>query len=316
VKAARLRPSSIFPPPPAPGVPGDPGLVPGDVVWSLARERLIVLGGPAALCLQAMHPLLAAGVADHSAYRGNTHGRLLNTLQAVLTVTFGDTAQGQAMGRRVTRRHQHVNGRLGTDAGTIPAGTRYDATDPELGLWVHATLVYSALEVERRYFGRFDDADRAAYYEQMKDFAHAFGVSDEVLPATYAEFTAVFARTLDGLVLTDEARRIGLDVLYPRFAPPLPGAGHLTRVFTADLLPARVRESFGLRHSRFQAIAFRLFVRAVRPLVPGRLAFWPHYHVAVARLAAPFPVQLPRGPQQRRTAASARAEVGAGSATG
>lgn len=287
MRAARLRPSSIFPAPPSAGVPGDPGLVPGDTVWRLARERLIVLGGPAALCLQAMHPLLAAGVADHSGYRGNTHGRLLNTLQAVLTVTFGDSAQGRAMARRIDRRHSRVKGTLSVDAGGIPAGTRYDATDGQLGLWVHATLVYSALEVERRYLGRFDDADRAAYYDEMKDFAAAFGVPEEVLPATWPEFEAEFAETLDGLVLTDEARQMGLDVLYPRFRPPLPGAGHLTRVFTADLLPPRVRQAYGLRSTPIQAAAFRLLVRVLRPLVPGALAYWPHYSVAVARLSAP-----------------------------
>ena len=308
MRAARLGPSSILPPAPPPGTHGDPGLVPGAVVWGLARERLIVLGGPAALCLQAMHPLLAAGVADHSDYRRDTHSRLRNTLQAVLTVTFGDRAQGRAMAGAIGRRHASVRGRLRTSAGPFAAGTAYDATDPELGLWVHATLVYCAIEVERRYLGRFGDRERAAYYDQMRDFAHAFGVTDDVLPATYQDFRRWFAETLATLALTDEARQMGLDVLTPRFAPPLPGAGHLTRVMTGDLLPPSVCAAYGLRRRPVQAAVLRLLIRRLRRLVPDRFAFWPHYRQALARGATPSQLRTrPSGPRRPRTVTGQRA---------
>jgi uncharacterized protein (DUF2236 family) len=56
----------LVPPLPA-GTPGDPGLTgPGSVTWRVCRERVVPLGGLSALLLQLAHPLVAAGVAEHS----------------------------------------------------------------------------------------------------------------------------------------------------------------------------------------------------------------------------------------------------------
>ncbi|TMB76979.1 MAG: DUF2236 domain-containing protein, partial [Chloroflexi bacterium] len=50
------------------------------------RETFLLLGGTAALLLQVAHPLVAAGVAEHSDFHHQPFGRLLRTLNTTLAI--------------------------------------------------------------------------------------------------------------------------------------------------------------------------------------------------------------------------------------
>ena len=50
-----------------------------------------MLGGGRALILQVAHPLVAAGVAQHSNYRKDPWGRLFRTLDRTTAIVFGDS---------------------------------------------------------------------------------------------------------------------------------------------------------------------------------------------------------------------------------
>lgn len=252
-------------------------------------ERLLVLGGPTALLLQVAHPLVAAGVTDHSDYQSNAGARLTGTLQATLTVTFGDTAQARDVAAAIGRRHAPVTGALTEDAGAHRAGARYDATDPALGLWVHSTLMWTGLQVYDRYKQPIDDTTRDALWQQAKPFAHAFGVPDHTIPADWAAFTDYFNDTLATLHVGPAARAIAADVLHARLSPPVPGAGHLARVITTDLLPPPLAAAYQLRRTGLTGAeirAARTLVRTTRALLPDRAAHWPHAAVAHRRLTA------------------------------
>src|SRR4051812_10480420 len=74
----------------------DTGLFgPGSMTWRVNREGVLLLGGGRALLLQVAHPLVAAGVSQHSNYREDPFGRLYRTLDTVTTVVFGDTEQAE-----------------------------------------------------------------------------------------------------------------------------------------------------------------------------------------------------------------------------
>ena len=53
---------------------------PGSISWRIDRELLVLAGGSCALLMQAAHPSVAAGVAEHSTYATDPFGRLLRTL--------------------------------------------------------------------------------------------------------------------------------------------------------------------------------------------------------------------------------------------
>ena len=102
----------------------------GSEAWRLNREAMLLLGaGPRALLLQIAHPAVAAGVAEHSDFRADPWRRLAATLRSYLTIVYGTTAVARAEIRRLNALHRAV------------VGPGYSARDPELALWVHATLI-------------------------------------------------------------------------------------------------------------------------------------------------------------------------------
>src|SRR4029077_7392071 len=81
------------------------------------------------------HPSVAAGVADHSDFRADPWRRLHCTLDSYLRIVYGTATAARAETRRLNELHRTIT------------GPSYRARDPELALWVHATLVDSTIVV-------------------------------------------------------------------------------------------------------------------------------------------------------------------------
>jgi uncharacterized protein (DUF2236 family) len=84
---------------------------PESVIRRLGNSPLIPLfgGGPAVL-LQVAHPLVAAGVVEHSDYRNNFWRRLLRTLRALYLIVYGSKQEAERAGEAVAAVHAHVRG--------------------------------------------------------------------------------------------------------------------------------------------------------------------------------------------------------------
>jgi uncharacterized protein (DUF2236 family) len=242
----------------------------------IGRELALLLGGGRALLLQVAHPLVAAGVAEHSDYRENPWKRLEGTMNAVWAVVFGSRAQADRAAARVRAMHSRVQGRTGD-------GVAYSALDPELLLWVHATLVDTALLVYEQWVRPLDTGAQAAYYEEMKVAARMFGTPDDVMPATFADFRSYMQEMLDGSTIAagDTAREIAAAVMHPPLPLPLRPAMELANLITAGLMPERLRREYGLSWDPARAAvvaAARTGTRRVlMPLLPERLRVAPGY---------------------------------------
>jgi uncharacterized protein (DUF2236 family) len=242
---------------------------PEGVAWRVGRELALLLGGGRALLLQVAHPLVAAGVAEHSDFRKDPWKRLEGTMNAVWAVVFADRARADRAVARVRTMHARVQGR--TSAGS------YSALDPELLMWVHATLVDTALLVYTRWVGPLSDADRAGYYEEMKTAAQLFGTPDEVMPPTFGDFRAYMDRMLDGpeIQVTETAREIARAVMHPPLPLPLRPAMETANLITAGLMPPRLRREYGLAwdpvRAGLVAASRESTRRLVLPLLPRRL---------------------------------------------
>ena len=104
----------------------------------------------------------------------------------MLEITFGDRDQAAAAADRVGAVHDGVYGQIGMPIGEVPSGTRYRATDPDLALWVHATLIFTALKGYAWFVGHISESERSRYYEETKAQATLFGISRSDLPETFA----------------------------------------------------------------------------------------------------------------------------------
>ena len=84
---------------------------PTSEAWRLNREAMLLLGaGPRALLLQLAHPLVAAGVADHSDFRADPWRRLRATLRSYLAIVYGTTKEARAEIRRLNELHRAIEG--------------------------------------------------------------------------------------------------------------------------------------------------------------------------------------------------------------
>ncbi len=255
---------------------------PNSVSWRVDREVLVLAGGSCALLMQAAHPFVAAGVVEHSTYATDPFGRLLRTLTSSFDVVFGSRARAEATIRRVNAIHAAVRGELPAGGG------RYSALDPEALLWVHATLVDTALRVYGRFIAPLSPEEEQAYHREAARVAVLLRVPVGDVPETIGQMRAwMDAMLASGAVrVTPEAREIARTVLYP--TPWLPrviwDAAHLISLST---LPASLREEYGIswsarRERGIERVA--AITRRAMPLVPPMLRFAPHARTAEARV--------------------------------
>jgi uncharacterized protein (DUF2236 family) len=261
---------------------GDPGLFgPGSASWQVDREAVLLAGGTCALLMQLAHPAVAAAVAQHSDFRADPFGRLRRTLTASYAVVFGSTPRAERAIRRINAIH-------GVVSGHVPeTGQAYRALDPHLLLWVHATLVDTALRVYERYVAALSPATAEAYHDEARRVAILLGVPPNVVPPTLADLRARMTEMLDGEVrVTPTARMLASSVLYPSRVMPraLWDAAHLV---SFSVMPAAIRAGYGIPWSsarergmqRVGAVSRRLL-----PLVPGALRHVTHARSAERRL--------------------------------
>ena len=244
------------------------------------REAVLLLGGQRALLLQLAHPLVAAGVADHSDFLAHPLRRLWRTVDTMLRIVHGDRATAEAAARALDTVHARVHGTLREGNAAFPSGTPYRAHDPALLLWVHATLVDSALVSYECFVGPLAAEEREAFHAESRVVARLLGVPADLLPPSYAAFARHVAEMIAGGVLepTPTARRLADAVLHPPL-PFLPRfAGDVGAVVTLGLLPPTIRERFGLPWDRTRERGFavaRSIVRAALPFLPDVLRAMP-----------------------------------------
>lgn len=245
-------------------------------------ERVVLAGWSRAILLQLAHPLVAAGVADHSHVREGglvAARRLHQTIGAMTRLTFGGPDAYAATIEGIRAIHRRVHGRLRADVGPWAAGTPYSAEDPALVLWVHATLLDSLPLVYGHLVAPLSPDELDAYCREAARVARDLG-ADTGIPERWADLQGYMrGRYASGeLVVSDEARLVAEAVLAPAFGPLVAPARHANRVITTALLPEDLRQAYGLRFTAADARASARWlrvIRAARRAAPRWLREWP-----------------------------------------
>lgn len=241
----------------------------GSIMSAIVREALVLLGGGRAVLLQLAHPLIADGVAQYSSFQSDPLARLHRTMFFIDAVVLRDDRRKEVL-KDFHAMHAGIRGRLSLPAGRFRAGTPYSGTDPELKLWVHATLVDSCLQAYERFVRPLSERERQSYHADSRRLARLLKIPEALYPNSPAEFNAYMQSMLESatLAVTDATRRLADEVLHPEVAPPASMSAALLRFVTAGLMPPSFRESFGMRWSRRDEARLERMARTTRALRP------------------------------------------------
>jgi uncharacterized protein (DUF2236 family) len=168
------------------------------------------------------------------------------------------------------------------------AGSRYRANEASALLWVHATLIETALVARDLLLPSLSTEDRERYYAESRVFAALFGIPQANLPSNWQDFAAYNNAMWESETLTviPEARAMAEQVLSgTNLCLRIP---KWYRAVTAGMLPPRLRIAFGLDYGQAeQRIAESMikWIMRVYPLLPDRLRYVGPYQEAMARLS-------------------------------
>ena len=278
--------------------PGDPGLFgPDSVSWRVVGDSAVFIGGIRALLVQAAHPEVAAGVAEHSRYRNDPLGRLSHTAAYVTATTFGAGPEVDDAVGTVRRRHRPV-------VGISARGRAYDADAPGLAAWVHNSLAESFLVAYQHYGDRpLDPADADRYAREQATLGTLHGATP--LPDTAAALSAWITDHPD--LAPSPGQQEAIDFLR---RPPLPlGVRDVYGLLfqaAAVTLPPRIQAVVGLRpRPGAEAVG-----RAVTHLLRGTLGASPSWRLALCRVGVPEPPGVRFRQPLPPEAAARRAAIG------
>jgi uncharacterized protein (DUF2236 family) len=265
---------------------------PTGMVHRLHRERsLILFGGQRALLMQIAHPLVAQGVLDYSSIRKNPYKRLNRTLELTQSFIFGTNEDVMQAAEKINRVHRVVKGNLPQPVGSYHAGTAYHALDPELLMWVWATLADTAVLVYETFIEPLTDLERESYYQEYKKLLPPLGGKTEITPSTFKDLEKYIEKKYKSKNITvggEAIREIFPYLLLKkprRFRIPLLPLSLPLEKITIGLLPEELRIQYGLPWSKSDQKLFNTFAAFSRKLhspkfakfIPDSIRFTKYY---------------------------------------
>jgi uncharacterized protein (DUF2236 family) len=251
---------------------------PESITWKINREAIAIAGWGRAILLQLAHPAIAAGLRDHSTFRGSLLSSLRRThatIDAMLSLTFGDTEQMITAAAGINAIHDRVRGRV-----REPGNETYSAHDPDLQRWVHATLLESIPLAYELLVGPLTPRERDRYCTEAAIMEPLLGMPAGWLPRDSAQLDAYMREMLAGgsIVVTETSRALARAVLYPpRWYMAWP-AFRPIQLLTIGSLPPSIRAAYGFTWRRRDVRAsarWTALLRASRRLLPPIAREWP-----------------------------------------
>ena len=253
------------------------------------RETVVGLAGMRALLMQAAHPVAFAGFFEATTMLAEPYPRLERTARVLTAIAFGTKEEADRATAPVRRIHAKVRGELKEPIGRFPAGTPWRADDPELLLWIMATLVDSNLLVYQRYVRPLTEDEQESYWQDFRLMGKLFGLPYEHQPKDIDAFRAYMGAMLASgdLDVGPKARDLAVDIV---MQPPVPLAVRPLLEFanqiTIGLLPAQIRRMYGFRWDPVRGIALRAnaeyLKRFVIPVLPEKLRIAPSVRAVAA----------------------------------
>jgi uncharacterized protein (DUF2236 family) len=232
-------------------------------ILNYADDGIFLLGGQYAILCQFAHPGLAQGTFEHSNFSSRLLNRLQTTARFLNVAVYGTLEEKQAIFSVIHGAHSTVQ------------GDGYYADDPELHKWTAATLFMSLVVVHEAFFGKLSREKLDALYKESAIYGTSLRMPSEMWPATLDDFWVYWNHTIQTLVITDWAKSLCKDLLWPKKIPlimkPL---GPVARLLTTAWLPERLCREYGLTITPMKRAMYHYivgYVAVTYPMVPRRL---------------------------------------------
>jgi uncharacterized protein (DUF2236 family) len=261
-------------------------------MWRYAGDaRMLPFLGRAFL-LQAAHPTIAAGVAEHSSFKADPFGRFRRSWGLMLDALYA--ADSKRVAAEIRASHTPIR-------GVRSDGRRYSAFEPEAYFWVLASGFETIVSVAQRFGRPFSAAEERRGYEETRELGRRLGLRERDMPDPYESFLEWYAWMLAERIGDNETVRDVLAVLrrpnpprgFPAIAWPLPRAAvaELAWLATVGTLPASVRARLQIPWGVIDEIRLRATAQAFKVLyvAPASLFYLPPARAAFKRAEPPAP---------------------------
>jgi len=182
------------------------------------------------------------------------------TIRTTMDLVFGDGRAAERAVKRLNSVHARVRGDV-DDIEARRVAWAYRALDPELLLWVQATLIVTSVRAFQRWVGPLSAGEREQFWQEARAVGVRLGIPLSLSPAGWPALEAYWARMLadDGPVyVTPTARRLSRLIVRPPL-PFVPGPlVDLAALPGLALLPPRLRAEFGIPWDARRAALARL----------------------------------------------------------
>ncbi|KAF9893529.1 hypothetical protein FE257_010841 [Aspergillus nanangensis] len=225
---------------------------------TFVENDIYLLGGQYAILCQFAQPALAKGSFKHSDFASRIYQRLRNTSRFINAAVFGTHEEKAAIFSVIHKYHARVK------------GADYDANDPELHRWTAATLFVAIVVVHEAFFGKMSHGEIEALYRESAVFGTSLRMPPEMWPESLDAFWRYWNYNLETLVVTDEARKLCGDLLYPTTGLPvwMRMVAPFARIATVNWLPERLAREYGLQPSLLARGMYWNMVLSTRVLYP------------------------------------------------
>ncbi|ADJ42230.1 hypothetical protein AMES_0408 [Amycolatopsis mediterranei S699] len=237
-------------------------IVRGTAAWKYFGDFRDALLAEQVLVLQVAHPVVAAGVRDHSDYTADPWTRLMRTVASLSIYVYGGTAGARVEAARLRALHRTFTG--------VADGRRYSALDPAAYAWVHATLVKAPVDAQRFFGQPLSTSELSEYYAQMRGIGLVLGIRERDLPRDWADFERYYDAMVAGFGANSTIETLFETI---RTAPKpvrfLPDSWwrRLQRgqmLLVRATLPPSLRETLGLQWTDADQRRFERFAACVR----------------------------------------------------
>ena len=206
-------------------------------------------------------------------------GRLHRTLKSTNRIAFGRVSKAKKMKTRLAAMLGKVRGAVSPG---IEGPRAYSAFEPDLLIWVLATLINAAVSGFQFIYGKLPVARKEAFYRDMCRFGTFFGIDETLSPKGWAAFEAYYDEMVEGDLLGSHSMCRGLarSVIYPQDSAGTRFLGWGMDFLPIETLPPKIRDPARVAVHDVESLSHAAHSKCVAkivPVFPRRLRFYPEY---------------------------------------